>query len=167
MIGMAPFGTWDVVDWRTQMEVTQISFDDLKSYWVEVDHFGVPDKIIREVVRRLGPYESLITDPRRASYGLFDGEHLVGVTHLMQWNDSWVRYRTVNIRRSHRGRDLGWFLLSSAINMDWQDWKTADKYVFGWVKRDHQAWSINHDFKPFDGSWHDDHTAMIKPLSAF
>ena len=117
MIGMAPFGTWDVVDWRTQMEVTQISFDDLKSYWVEVDHFGVPDKIIREVVRRLGPYESLITDPRRASYGLFDGEHLVGVTHLMQWNDSWVRYRTVNIRRSHRGRDLGWFLLTLGLGV--------------------------------------------------
>ncbi len=167
MAGMAPSGTWEVVDRRPEMDVTLISFDDLKSYWVEVDHFGNPDKKIREVVRRLGPYESAITDPRRASYGLFDGEQLVGVTPLVQWNDSWVRYRTLNVSRTHRGRDLGWFLLRSAIDTDWRDWKAADKYVFGWVRRDHQAWSIAHDFKPFDGRWHDNHIAMVKPLSEF
>ncbi len=64
MAGMAPSGAWEVVDRRPEMDVTRISFDDLKSYWVEFDHFGDPDKKIREVVRRLGPYESTITDPR-------------------------------------------------------------------------------------------------------
>ena len=55
------------------MNVRRISFDELKSYWIEVDHFRDPDKKIREVVRRLGPMESSIADPRRESYGLFDG----------------------------------------------------------------------------------------------
>ena len=74
MAGMAQSGTWEVVDRRPEMDVTRISFDDLKSYWVEFDHFRDPDKKTREVVRQLGLYESAITDPRRASYGLFDGE---------------------------------------------------------------------------------------------
>jgi hypothetical protein len=149
------------------MDVNRISFDDLKSYWIEVDHFGNPKKKIREVVRRLGVHESSLDDPCRISYGLFDNGRLIGVTHLVEWSDRWLRYRTINVRRSYRGRDLGWFLLRSAVNMDWQAGKHLDNYVFGWVKRDHLAWSLAHNFKPFDERWHDDHTAVIKPLREF
>ena len=149
------------------MDVTRISFDELKSYWIEVDHFQDPDKKIREVVRRLGPLESSIADPRRESYGLFDGGRLVGATHLVKWNDYWVRFRTLNVRPEYRGRDLGWFLLSRAVNLDWQDRKQPEQYVFGWVRRDHRGWSDGHGFQPFDGRWHDDHIAMIKPLDTF
>lgn len=144
------------------MDVARISFRELKSYWIEVDHFKVPNKKIRKVVRQLGPYRAEMTDPRRFSYGLYDGPELVGVTHLVQWSDSLVRYRTLNVRHSHRGRDLGWFLLSSAIEMDW---KSTDQELFGWIRRDHQAWAKLHGFKPLDGSWHDDHMAMIRPLN--
>jgi N-acetylglutamate synthase-like GNAT family acetyltransferase len=146
------------------MNVSRISFDELKSYWIEVDHFKVPNKKIREVVRQLGPYKCEMTDPRRFSYGLYDGEELVGVTHLVQWSDQLVRYRTLNVRRSHRGRGLGSFLLTCAINMDW---KSSDHDLFGWIRRDHQAWAKIHGFKPLDGSWHDNHIAMTKPLSDF
>jgi len=149
------------------MDVNRISFDELKSYWIEVDHFGNPKKKIREIVRQLGAHESSLDDPRRISYGLFDDGRLVGVTHLIEWSDRWLRYRTINVRRTYRGRDLGWFLLRAAVNMDWQAWKGPDNYVFGWVKRNHLAWSLAHDFKPFDGRWHEDHTAVIKPLSEF
>ena len=146
------------------MDVERISFNELKSYWIEVDHFKDPDKKIREVVRRLGPYKTQRQDPRRFSYGLFDDGTLVGVTHLVQWSGALVRYRTLNVRSSHRGRDLGWFLLGSAINMDWA---STDNDLFGWIRRDHQAWASAHGFKPLDGSWHDDHMAMTKPLKAF
>jgi GNAT superfamily N-acetyltransferase len=146
------------------MDVARISFNDLKSYWIEVDHFKDPNKKIREVVRALGPYRTEMPDPRRFSYGLYDDGKLVGVTHLVQWSDALVRYRTLNVRPSHRGKDMGSFLLSSAINMDW---KPSVNDLFGWIRRDHQAWASAHGFKPLDGRWHDDHIAMIRPLSAF
>ena len=146
------------------MDVARISFSDIKSYWIDVDHFKDPNKRIREVVRRLGPYKTEMLDPRRFSYGLFDEGVLVGVTHLVQWSESLVRYRTLNVLPSHRGGELGWFLLSSAINMDW---KSPENDLFGWIRRDHQAWAGAHGFKPLDGSWHDDHIAMTRPLSTF
>ncbi len=149
------------------MDVTHISFGDLKSYWIEVDHFRDPSKKFREVVRKLGPYKTMIDDPRRFSYGLFDEGKLVGVTHLVQWNDNLIRYRTLNVLPSHRGRDVGAFLLRNAVNLDWRDWKSPDNSLFGWIRRDHQSWASSHGFKPFDGSWHDDHILMTKPLDAF
>lgn len=149
------------------MDVNRISFDEIRSYWIQVDHFGDPAKKIREVVRRLGPHESGLEEPRRISYGLFDGGRLVGVTHLVEWNQHWLRYRTINVRLDYRGRGLGWFLLRSAVNLDWGGWKSPDNYLFGWVKRDHLGWSLAHDFKPFDDRWHDDHTAVVKPLNEF
>jgi hypothetical protein len=149
------------------MDVNRISFDEIKSYWIEVDHFGNPNKKIREVVRRLGAHESTVEEPRRFSYGLFDSGRLIGVTHLVEWSNDWLRYRTINVRKSYRGRDLGWFLLCAALDMDWRDWKKPDKHLFGWVKRDHLAWSEAHGFKPADDRWHDDHIAVIKPLSDF
>jgi len=105
------------------LEVRRIDFEEMKQYWIEVDHFKQPGKKIREVVRRLGPYECTIDDPRRVSYGLFHDNKMIGGTHLVQWDARWLRYRTLNIRKSYRGPDLGWILLRQAVNMDWQDWK--------------------------------------------
>ena len=45
------------------MDVNRISFDQLKAYWVEVDHFGVTGKKFRNVVRTLGDYRSTLADP--------------------------------------------------------------------------------------------------------
>ncbi len=149
------------------MDVNRISFEEIKSYWVEVDHFGIPNKRIKDVVRRLGAHQSTLENPRRISYGLFDNGRMIGVTHLVEWSQQWLRYRTINVREQYRGRDLGWYLLRTAVNMDWQDWKTPDKYVFGWVKRDHLAWSLAHGFKPVDDRWHEDHIAVVRPLIGF
>lgn len=143
------------------MEVVRISFDELKSYWIEVDHFKDTNKKIREVVRSLGPYKNKIDDPRRFSYGLYDGKTLAGVTHLVQWSDKLVRYRTLNVRPEHRNKNLGWFLLSSAVHMDWM---SSGLDLFGWIRRDHQTWANLHGFKQLDGQWHDDHIAMTKTL---
>lgn len=149
------------------MDVNRISFDQLKTYWVEVDHFGVPDKKFHEIVRTLGDCQSTITDPPRFSYGLFDAGELIGVTHLVQWDEEWLRYRTLNIRSAYRSRDLGWYLLKAAVAMDWKKSVPAPNYVFGWVKRVHQSWSIAHGFEPADGRWVNGHIAMIKPLAEF
>ena len=149
------------------MDVTRISFEELKRYWAEVDHFRDPDKKFREVVRRLGPYTTTIEDPRRFSYGLFDGSDLIGATHLVQWSERLIRYRTLNVRKAYRGRELGMFLLRSAVNLDWPDWKSGDNALFGWIRRDHRPWAESQGFQPLDGQWHDDHIAMTKPLREF
>ena len=149
------------------MDVNRISFDDLKAYWVEVDHFGVAGKKFRNVVRSLGDYRSTLADPTRFSYGLFDSGELIGVTHLVQWDEEWLRYRTLNIRQAFRDQNLGWYLLSTAVKMDWKDKLLAPTYMFGWVRREHQAWLITHGFAPADGRWVDGHIAMIKPLDEF
>jgi GNAT superfamily N-acetyltransferase len=147
--------------------VAHISFDELKSYWIEVDHFRHPEKKFRQVVRRLGPYQSTLDDPKRHSYGLFDGDRLIGVTHLVQWSDDLVRYRTLNVRPPYRGRNLGELFLERAVNLDWGHLKSPGKYLLGWIRRDHQPWACAHGFDPLDGSWHDDHIAMIRPLDTF
>ena len=149
------------------MDVSQISFDDLKDYWTEVDHFRDPDKKYREVVRRLGPYSSAISDPRRFSYGLFEDGRLIGATHLVQWSKDLVRYRTLNVRKPYRGRGLGLLLLKSAIDLDWRDWKYSGAHLFGWIRRDHQEWAKTQGFEPLDGRWHDNHIAMTRPLDEF
>lgn len=149
------------------MNVTQISFDDLKDYWTEVDHFRDPKKKYRQVVRRLGPYRSTISDPRRYSYGLFDDGRLIGATHLVQWSNKLVRYRTLNVRKPFRGRGLGALLLTSAIDLDWRDWNSSNAHLFGWIRRDHHAWAESQGFQPLDGRWYDDHIAMTKPLDEF
>ncbi|MEE8257886.1 MAG: acyl carrier protein [Acidobacteriota bacterium] len=147
------------------MEVKRIHFEELKHYWIEVDHFKKPDKKIREVVRVLGPYACTIDDPRRESYGLFRDGKMIGGTHLVQWDARWLRYRTLNVREPYRGPDLGWILLRRAINLDWQDWKVPDRYLFGWIRRPHVPWSLAHGFKKIGGRWHEDHLGMIRTLS--
>lgn len=149
------------------MDVRHISFEDIKAYWIEVDHFRDPAKRIREVVARLGPMKSPLSDPRRRSYGLFDGDTLIGATHLVQWDDHWIRYRTLNVRTAHRGQGLGWTLLRRAVEMDWRDSGLDATDVLGWIRRDHEPWARRHGFEPVDGQWHDDHLAMTKPLDAF
>jgi len=148
-----------------ELSVAPIPFDEIKAYWIAVDHFGVPDKKIREVVSSLGPLKSSFADPRRVSYGLFDSDRIIGVTHLVQWSDDWVRYRTINIHPAYRGRDLGWYLIRIAVNMDWRDMKAPGKFLFGWIRRPHHPWSVAHGFEPADGTWHDDHMVMLKPMT--
>ena len=149
------------------MDVNRISFGELKAYWVKVDHFAVPGKKIREIVRSLGDYRFTFADPSRFSYGLFDSGELIGVTHRVQWDGDWLRYRTLNIRPASRSRDLGWVLLRTAVALDWKERVLAPTHVFAWVRREYQAWSITHGFTPADGRWVDGHIAMIKPLAEF
>ena len=149
------------------MDVNRISFDQLKAYWIEVDHFADPGKKFRNVVRSLGDSRSPLADPARFSYGLFDSGELIGVTHLVQWDEDWLRYRTLNIRQGYRSRDLGWYLLRTAVAQDWKDGVPAPPYIFGCVRRQHQGWSIAHGFTPAAGRWVDGHIAMIKPMAEF
>ena len=146
-------------------EIKKITFAQLKQYWLEVDHFHRPDKKIREVVRTLGPYKCTIENPRRQSYGMFMGGGLIGVTHLVQWDDNWLRYRTLNIREPYQGpEDLGWKLLRRAVHMDWRDWKVRDRYLFSWTRRSHMPWSLAHGFEAVTDTWHGEHMAMRRPL---
>jgi len=150
---------------KQDIDVRRIPFEVLKQYWIEVDHFQKPGKKIRDVVRVLGPYECTIENPRRESYGLFLEDDLIGVTHLVQWDDHWLRYRTLNIREAYRGpEDLGWQLLRRAIDLDWRDWKVDGRYMFGWIRRHHVPWSLAHGFETIGDTWHGEHIGMRRPL---
>jgi len=140
------------------MVVKQIDFLTLKNYWLEVDHFKDPNKNIVEIIKTLGPHTTKETDPIRIAYGLYDNDKLIGATQLVKWSTELVRYRTLNIRKEYRGKDLGWYLLESAWNTDW----IHQGKLFGWVRDTHYDWAIKHRFTELDDSWTNDHIAMVK-----
>jgi hypothetical protein len=141
------------------MIVKKISFEEISKYWIEVNHFG-PNKTIKETVKYLGPYVSPFNNPRRFSYGLFNNNTLIGVTHLVEWSHSHVRYRTINIKSEYRGCGLGWNLIKQAWNTDWKSYTS----LFGYVKRSHYEWTVNHNFSEIDGNWVDEHIAMERSM---
>jgi len=142
------------------MVVKQINFDTLKNYWIEVDHFKDPNKKIVEIIKTLGPHTTKETDPIRIAYGLYDTDVLVGATQLVKWSAELVRYRTLNVRKEYRGKDLGWYLLESAWNKDW----IGQGKLFGWVRDTHYDWAIKHNFTELDSIWTNDHIGMIKVM---
>ena len=142
------------------MDIKKIDFDTLKNYWIEVDHFKDPNKRIVEVIRYLGPHTTPYNDPRRIAYGLYSNDTLIGATQLVQWNETHVRYRTLNIKKEYRGKDLGWHLLSNAWKMDW---KGCGK-LFGWIRNTHCPWALAHGFTELDQAWTDDHIAMERVM---
>ena len=136
--------------------VKKINFETIRDYWIEVNHFDDPNKQIHEVIYTLGPHNNPYEDPRRISYGLFDEEKLIGATQLVQWSETHVRYRTLNVREQYRGKDLGWYLLNTAYHQDWQMFE----YIFGWIRDTHWNWAKRHDFVETDQHWTDNHIAM-------
>ena len=136
--------------------VKKITFPEIKNYWIEVDHFKEPNKKVIEVITSLGHLKNTLEQPRRQSYGLFLRERLIGVTKLVEWENEFVRYRTLNIRKEFRGSDLGWSLLMEAYSDGWQQ-----RNLFGWVRRSHYDWSRSKGFVELDGIWNEDHIAMV------
>lgn len=142
------------------MIVKEITFETIKQYWIEVNHFNDPNKKIVEIIKKLGPYSTTYSDPRRISYGLFDKDRLIGVTHLVQWTENQVRYRTLNVRKEYRGNNLGWFLLENSYKKDWQGCGN----LFGWIRDTHYNWAKLHNFIEVDYQWHDKHIAMERKM---
>ena len=114
------------------METRQISWETLKAYWKEVNHFNFhPGKKYKEIITQLGPFK-IECEPRCQAYGLFDNK-LIGVTQLTEWSPqkSWIRFRTINIREEYRNQELGWKLLLDALN----EWNY--EFLFGWLRQDY------------------------------
>ena len=142
------------------MEVLHITFDELKRYWIEVDHFQDASKVYTEIVPQLGPYQCELSNPKRFAYGLFAAGQLIGATHISEWNREWVRCRTINIRPPYRGGDLGWHLLSTALKRDW----SQARALLGWVRESAHDWCSAHGFVEIDGIWHGRHIGMVRDL---
>jgi GNAT superfamily N-acetyltransferase len=142
------------------MDIKEIDFETLKNYWIDVDHFKDPNKRIVEVIKYLGPHTTPYSDPRRIAYGLYDKDKLIGATQLVHWNEGQVRYRTLNVREDYRGKGLGFLLLSTAYERDWQGWGN----LFGWIRDTHYEWAKRHDFFEIDREWTDDHIAMERDM---
>lgn len=138
------------------MKVEKISYETLKKYWIEVDHFQDSNKRYSQHIYTLGPYKTLFKNPKSICYGLF-ADRLIGATQLVQW-DHRVRYRTINIRPEYRGQDLGWHLLKTA----WNDWQAFDTMI-GWIRKSHYNWSIQHGFKQVS-YWEDNHVMMERNM---
>lgn len=141
------------------MDTKEIDFETLKNYWIEVEHFPA-EHVIKDVIRVLGAHITPYSSPKRIAYGLYSNNKLIGATQLVQWDKGVVRYRTINIRKEYRGKDLGWMLISNALKMHWTDYNK----LFGWVKLTHFDWARKHGFKEIDTDWTDGHIAMIKTL---
>lgn len=141
-------------------EVKHIDFETIKNYWIEVDHFKDPNKRIVEVIKYLGPHTTPYDNPKRISYGLYDTDKLIGATQLVQWNETHVRYRTLNIRKEYRGQGLGWKLLETAYKTDWQ----GQGKLFGWIRNTHHRWAVSHGFIEIDSEWYDNHIGMEKEI---
>jgi hypothetical protein len=141
-------------------KVEQITFETLRDYWIDVDHFKDPNKRIIEIINTLGPHKTPYTDPKRIAYGLFDGEHLIGATQLVHWDEGLIRYRTINVREELRGQDLGWYLLQTAWDGDW----AGEGKLFGWVRDTHYHWAVSHGFVDYDNEWTGDHIAMVRDM---
>lgn len=141
------------------MNVDYLLFNELKDYWKSVKHFDDNKKYV-EIIKHLGPFTSVYDDPKRKCYGLFDNDKLIGATMLVQWSPDVVRYRTINIVKEHRGKDLGWDLLRKAWDMDWQD----QRLLMGWIKEDHIGWSVSKGFKEISEHY-DNHVLMIRDMN--
>jgi hypothetical protein len=143
------------------MQVRAIAFSSLVEYWRETNHFQDPNKIYSEVLGHLGPFKSTVADPRRISYGLFQNDQMIGATHITEWNEQWIRFRTINIRAGFRGQDLGWRLLHRALQQDW----AHSPWLFGWFRRHAHGWALGHGFRDVDGIWHGEHRACLLNLN--
>jgi hypothetical protein len=143
--------------------IKRITFEQIVDYWKNVSHFSDMNKQYVSTVGYLGHFTRTIKKPHFYCYGLFIDGDLVGATHISEWSEGWVRYRTINIREKYRGQNLGFRLLCSCIQKDWSQYKT----VFGWVKRDHVNWSISNGFSFIDNVWQDDHTGMSAQIDYF
>ena len=139
------------------MDIKKIDFETLKLYWKDTGHFP-GNHIVKDVIRVLGPHITPYSSPKRIAYGLYSNSVLIGATQLVQWDKDTVRYRTINIRKSYRGNGLGWHLLNTAFEQDWNN----NKKLFGWVKLTHFDWARKHNFKEIDSDWTDGHIGMIR-----
>lgn len=145
------------------MKTKHISWDMLKNYWIETNHFSShPNKNFQEIVTQLGPFKIECDDPTYQAYGLFDKNKLIGVTQLIEWSPekSWIRFRTINIRKDYRKQGLAWKLLLDALN----EWNY--EFLFGWLRQDYYHTSFFSKFTritPFmkDGYSHIPHCAIL------
>ena len=80
----------------------------------------------------------------------------------MKWNETHIRYRTLNVKKQYRGKNLGWYLLSNA----WNDWKNQGK-LFGWIRDTHYDWAVKHNFVKIQNYWTDKHIAMERDMKDY
>ncbi len=148
------------------MFIKKIEFSKIKDYWIEVEHFHVPNKIITEKVPQLGPYKSKydMENQKTQAYGLFDGDYMMGGTQIIEWDDSVIRWRANNIRESYRGKGLFYNLLSTIVATEWSN-KTV---LIGWFRSAAMWWPPSYDFQSYDGIRHDHdgdiYTMVTKPI---
>ena len=146
--------------------IKKIDFLKMKDYWMEVEHFHIPDKIITEKVPQLGPYKSKYDteNQKTQAYGLFNDDHMIGGTQIIEWNNTTIRWRANNIRESHRGKGLFYNLQSTIIAKDWSDKIT----LLGWFRSAAMWWPPIYNFELYDGIKHnhdgDVYMMVTKPI---
>jgi len=141
------------------LTIQEINFQECVKYWKEVNHFNDPNKIYNENVKKLGPFKQTIENPKFKCYGLFD-DYLIGVTQLIEWDISTIRFRTINIRKEWRQKELGAFLLQEAYEKDWSNYLK----MFGWMNLKKIDWALKFGFKIIENSEHDNHVGIIKEM---
>lgn len=149
----------------TDLQIREVTFDDLKEFWIDHNHFENPNiKRYPHHVKFLGDHKSTYDEPAWKCYGLFYkdkfGEQMIGGTMLTQWQPHRVRYRTIHIDPAFRGHDLGWYLIENAWNMHW----VGMGHLWGYIKDNHYQWALRHGFKETDNKWTDGHIGMVREM---
>lgn len=142
------------------LEIRHIDFPTLVNYWKEHNHFNNKEKIYHPIVSKLGPFTLQLESPHYQCYGLFDNNKMIGGTQLMDWDWDTVRFRTINILDTYRGRNLGLYLITKAWDMDWQ----SRIYLFGWMNLNYEWWAIHCGFDLLEFSRSNTHIGVKKEM---
>lgn len=151
------------------MKIKQIQFSQLVDYWKDTEHFAhVPNKKYNEIIKYLGPFECKLENPKAISYGVFDGDKMIGGTQIQEWDETTVRFRTVNIREEYRGKNLGYWMIKRSILSDWFTYEL----VIEWMRDSIIRWCESNGFEDYEGGVWDTsedipHKMMCKKIERF
>ena len=85
--------------------VEKIDFKTIVEFWREQDHFQHnPNKKYVEKLGWLGTNICEIENPMTQAYGLYFDDELICATQIQVWNNTTIRWRTINVKEGYRGK---------------------------------------------------------------
>lgn len=134
--------------------VYTISFETYKNFLYENNHIDKEHyENFQPYCRCLDKYYSNLENPFYEFYGLFDGNYLIGVTSIQEWQDNELfkekvfRYRYIYIKKEYRGQNLAWKFLTYVCKFP----------LFAYAKDTHIQWCLNRNFKKISNPTLDGH----------
>ncbi len=144
----------------------QISYEEYNTYLRKHNHFLDEFSYHKPYTNWLNNYQSTIENPLYGFYGIVENNNIVGVTGIQEFEhqllpSNSIRYRVLRIDEELRGNNVGITLLDFAA----QHWPEK-KYLFGYARDIHTAWSVKQAFDNINGMVGDhNHNFMGKSIA--